>query len=229
VSIDLGVFVSDITNISSFGDMARKLGLSGIAISSSNNEPYWSLSERMMAYRRVILHGKGINSVRKQIDNIRRKTVIVSIDLKSIDIANWAIEDSRVDLLTVDPTQENRLRDSTARLASISNTCLEIQIAPLLKTTGLNRSKILKSYREAVSTARDAGMDVVLTSGATHPMGLRSSVAMAHIGMLLGMNQAYAKSAVGTIPNSIVERNIKKLQPEFVSSGIEVLQKEEER
>lgn len=229
MSFDLGVFVSDIANIKSFGEMARNLGLSGIAISSSNSDTYWSLSENLTAYRRVILHGKGINSVRKQISNIRRKTVIVSVDLKSIDIANWAIEDNRIDLLTVDPNQENRLRDSTARLASASNTCLEIQIAPLLKTIGLNRSKVLKSYREAVSTARDAGMDVVVTSGATHPMGLRSSVSMVHIGILLGMDRAYAESSVRTIPMSIIERNMKKLQPEFVSDGIEILQKEERK
>ncbi len=229
MSIDLGVFVSDITTINSFADMAGKLGLAGVAISSSNHDPYWSLSENLTAYRRVILRGKGINSVRKQINNIRRKSVIVSIDLKSIDITNWAIEDGRIDLLTVESTQENRLRESTARLASASNACLEIQIAPLLKTTGLNRSKILKSYREAVGTAREVGMDVVLTSGATYPMGLRSSVAMAHIGMLLGMDRAYADSSVSTIPMSIIERNMKKLQPEFVGDGIEILQKGEER
>ena len=229
MSIDLGVFVSNIANIDSFGEMARKLGLSGFAISSSNNDPYWSLAENLIVYRRAVLHGKSINSVRKQINNIRRKTMIVSVDLKSIDIANWAIDDKRIDLLTVDPTKENRLRESTAHLASTSNICLEIQIAPLLKTTGLNRSKILKSYREAVSTARDAGMDVVITSGATHPMGLRSPFAMAHIGILLGVDRAYAESAVGTIPMSIIERNMKKLQPEFVGSGIEILQKEEKR
>jgi RNase P/RNase MRP subunit p30 len=227
VSIDLGVFVSDITKINSFGDMAKTLGLSGFAIPSSNNDPYWSLTENLIVYRRVNLHGRSINSIRKQINNIRRRTVIVSVDLKSINIVNWAVEDGRIDFLTVDPTQENRLRDSTAHLAAASNTCLEIQIAPLLKTSGLNRSRILKSYREAVSTARDAEMNVVVTSGASHPMGLRSSVAMMHIGILLGMDRAYAESTVKTIPLSIVERNMKKLQPEFVNRGVEILQEEE--
>ena len=182
-----------------------------------------------MVYSRVILHGKSINSVRKQIDKIRRKTMIVSVPLKSIEVTNWAAEDKRVDLLTVDSTQENRLRDTTAHLASISNTILEIQIAPLLKSTGLNRSKILKIYRESITTAMDAGMDVVLTSGAIHPMGLRSSVAMAHIGILLGMNRAYADSAVSDFPKSIIERNMRKLQPSFVSSGVEIIHKGEEQ
>ena len=155
--------------------------------------------------------------------------MIVSVPLKSIEITNWAAEDKRVDILTVDPTHENRLRDTTARLASISNTSLEIQIAPLLKSSGLNRSKILKLYRESVSTAMDAGMNVILTSGAIHPMELRSSVAMAHIGILLGMDRAYADNAVSNFPKSIIERNMKKLQPGFVSSGVEILEKGEEK
>ncbi len=229
MSVDLGVLVSDATEIDSFSGMASKLGLTGIAVVGLPTDPFKTLTENMMLYSRVILHGKSINSVRKQIDKIRRKTMIVSVPLKSIEVTNWAAEDKRVDLLTVDPTQENRLRDTTARLASISNTSLEIQIAPLLKSSGLNRSKILKLYRESVTTAMDAGMDVVLTSGAIHPMGLRSSVAIAHIGVLLGMDRSYADSAASDFPKSIIERNMRKLQSSFVSSGVEIIHKGEEQ
>lgn len=229
MSIDLGVLVTDATEIDSFSSMASKLGLSGFAVVGLQPEPFKSIKENLQVYSRANLHGKSINSVRKQIGKIRRKAMIVSVPLRAIEVANWAAEDKRVDLLTVDPIRDERLRDTTARLASTTNTCLEIQIAPLLKTSGLNRSKILKSYRESVSTAIDAGMNVVLTSGAIHPMGLRSSVAMTHIGMLLGMNRVYADSAVSGLPNLIIERNMKKLQPGFVSSGVEILQKGDEK
>lgn len=229
MSVDLGVLASDATEIDLFSDMASKLGLTGFAVVGLHTEPFTTLTENMMVYSRVILHGKSVNSVRKQIDKTRRKSMIVSVPLKSIEITNWAAEDKRVDILTVDSTHENRLRDTTARLASISNTSLEIQIAPLLKSSGLNRSKILKLYRESVSTAMDAGMNVILTSGAIHPMGLRSSVAMAHIGILLGMDRAYADNAVSNFPKSIIERNMKKIQPGFVSSGVEILEKGEEK
>ena len=229
MSVDLGVLASDATEIDLFSDMASKLGLTGFAVVGLHTEPFTTLTENMMVYSRVILHGKSVNSVRKQIDKTRRKSMIVSVPLKSIEITNWAAEDKRVDILTVDSTHENRLRDTTARLASISNTSLEIQIAPLLKSSGLNRSKILKLYRESVSTAMDAGMNVILTSGAIHPMGLRSSVAMAHIGILLGMDRAYADNAVSNFPKSIIERNMKKLQSGFVSSGVEILEKGEEK
>ena len=227
MSFDLGVLITDVAKIDSFSDMANKLGLKGFAVVGLQSEPLKTITADIQVCNRVILHGKSINSVRKQIDKIRRKAMIVSVPLRSIEVTNWAAEDKRVDLLTVDPTQDNRLRDTTAHLASITNTHLEIQIAPLLKSSGLNRSKILKSYRESVTTAMDAGMDVVLTSGAIHPMGLRSSVAMAHIGILLGMDRAYADSAASSLPMSIIERNMKKLQPGFVSSGVEILQKGE--
>jgi RNase P/RNase MRP subunit p30 len=228
VSVDLGVLAPDTTSLDSFGDIATKLGISGFAVIGPHVEPYRAIAENLMVYSRVVLQGKTINSIRKQVGKVRRKAMIVSVPLKFIEVTNWAVEDGRVDLLTADPTQENRLRDTTAHLASLSNTSLEIQIAPLLKTNGLNRSKILKSYREAVSTARDAGMDVILTSGANHPMGLRSSVAMAHIGILLGMDRAYADRSASNLPMAIIERNMKKLQPGFITSGVEVLQKGEE-
>jgi RNase P/RNase MRP subunit p30 len=229
VAYDLGVLTSDVAQIDSFTDMASNLGLKGFAIVGLQSEPFKTISKDFQIFNRINLHGKSINSVRKQIDKIRRKTLIVSVPLKSIEVVNWAAEDKRVDFLTVDPTKDNRLRDTTAHLASTANTYLEIQIAPLLKSSGLARSKILKSYRESVSTAIDAGMDVVLTSGAVHPLGLRSSVAMAHIGILLGMDRAYADSATYSLPKSIIERNMKKLQPGFVNSGVEILRKGDEK
>jgi RNase P/RNase MRP subunit p30 len=75
----------------------------------------------------------------------------------------------------------------------------------------------------------DAGMRIVLTSGANRPMGLRSSVAMAHIGILLGMDRVYADKAVNEFPKAIIERNLTKIQPNFVSDGVEIIQRENEK
>src|SRR4030042_1254801 len=119
----------------------------------------------------------------------------------------------RVDLLTFDPSKEHRLRETTASLASSSATALEIQAAPLLQSSGLQRSKILKTCRETVATAVDAGMGVVLSSGAAHPMGLRSPVAMVHIGLLLGIERKLAESAIQELPAHLIERSMKRRQP----------------
>jgi RNase P/RNase MRP subunit p30 len=106
-------------------------------------------------------------------------------------------------------------------------TALELQIAPLLNSSGLHRSKILKAYREAVVTAVGAGMGLVLSSGATHPMGLRSPLAMMHIGMLLGIDRTLAEKAVHELPTCIIERNMKRLSPEYVGPGVEIVRRGE--
>ncbi|RDE11800.1 MAG: hypothetical protein C4K48_10945 [Candidatus Thorarchaeota archaeon] len=227
MAVDIGVNTPDMKDIGSFGRLAHQIGFTGIAISGVMDQPVTEISEGITVYRRVNLTGKGINSLRNQIQRIRKNAIIVAIQLGSIDTTNWAVEDQRVDLLTFDPSKEHRLRETTASLASGSATSLEIQIAPLLHSSGLQRSKILKTYREAVATALDAGMGVVLSSGAAYPMGMRSPVAMVHIGLLLGIERTLAERAVQELPAHLIERSMKRRQPEFVSPGVEILRGEE--
>ena len=127
--------------------------------------------------------------------------------------------------MTLDPLRNNQIRESTARLAASSGTCLEIQFTPLLTSIGLNRSKIIKSYREALKTATDAGMPVVLSSGAKHPLNMRSSMAMRHIGLLLGLESKLAESVVSRTPFEVLERNQRRLSTDFVGEGIEIVQR----
>jgi RNase P/RNase MRP subunit p30 len=227
MAVDIGVNIPGKKNIGSFGRLAYQVGFTAIATSAGMDQPVTEIPEGITVYQRVNLTGKGINSLRNQIHRVRKSAIIVAAQLGPIDTTNWAVEGQRVDVLTFDPSKEHRLRETTASLASSSATALEIQAAPLLHSSGLQRSKILKSYRETVATAVDAGMGVVLSSGAAHPMELRSPVAMVHIGLLLGIERELAESAIQELPAHLIERSIKKRQPEFVSPGVEILRGEE--
>ncbi len=224
-SIDVGVYVSDRNDLESFIEMASKISLTGFTAQSIEEGPIIKLENGVSILRRTDVSGRGLNSIKKQIANIRKQSMIVAVPLTTVEIANWAADDKRVDLLTLEPTREHRFRDSTARLAASSGTCLEIQFAPILNSVGLNRSKIIKAFREAVETATDAGMSVILSSGAKHPMHMRSAMAMRHIGLLIGMTSKYAETVVCKNPFEILERNQKRLSPEFVGEGVEILQR----
>lgn len=224
MSVDLGVMDSDIMEIETFCMMAYNLGFLGFAAPMQQDTSVKTLGQ-MKVYKRVDIRGKNAVSIRKQIDKVRKHSVIVSLEIGSIDTTNWAVEDSRIDLLTVNAEGEQHLRGSTARMASSSDVALEIKIAPLLQVSGLNRSKILKIYRETIATARENDMMIVLTSGATNPMGLRSPVAMTHIGMLLGMEKSDSEKAITQLPSAIIQRNLKKLELGYVGPGVEVLQR----
>jgi RNase P/RNase MRP subunit p30 len=221
-SIDLGVSMSDSTSLESFIKIASRIGLAGFAtkeVDSPITEPERGFS----LLKRTNLKGRGLPSIKKQLSKMRGQSMILAVPLSSVEIANWASSDNRIDILTLDHTKNHRLRESTARLAASTGTHLEIQFAPLLDSIGLTRSKIIKTYREAVKTAIASGMSVVLSSGAKHPLHMRSAMAMRYVGILLGMDSKYAETAVCKTPFEILARNKKKLSPEYVTEGIEIL------
>ena len=224
--IDLGVSIPDSKSLDLFIQMAQKLGFSGLATSSVGDKPDQHTEEGFLILKRADVSGVRLKSLRKKVEGVRKHSMIVSVKLASVETANWAAEDHRVDFLTVDGSQEYRLRDSTAGLAASSGTALEIRFEPLLRLSGLNRSRVIKTYREAIKTATDSGMQVIISSGATHPLHMRSSVSMRHIGELLGLNTKYAEIAVSQIPMTIVERNRKRFSSDYVAEGIEILQRE---
>ncbi|MFW9809842.1 MAG: RNase P subunit p30 family protein [Candidatus Thorarchaeota archaeon] len=224
-ALDLGVNISNSNNLDLYIEMASRIGLTGLATQNIDDGPIKKMDDGFLVLKRFDVSGRGLNSIKKQVTSARKQSMIVSVPLTTIEIANWAAEESRVDLLTLDPSREHRFRDSTARLAVDSGTCLEIQFAPLLDSVGLSRSKIIKTFREAVHTAMSGGMPVVLSSGATHPLQMRSVMAMRYIGTLLGMTSKYTETAVCEVPFEILEKNQKKLNPDFVAEGVEIVQR----
>ncbi len=223
--IDIGVCPSTPTDLGSFVQIARKLGFTGIATHNIEGEPDQLLKNEFTILKRSDVFGRGLKSIRKQVDNVRKHSMIVSVKLASVETANWAAEDQRVDLLTIDHSQAYRLRDSTARLAATSDTALEIRIEPLLHLVGLNRSKVIKVYRESIRTAIDSEMQVILSSGALHPLHMRSAMAIRYLGELLGMGLKYAGNAINQAPLNLVERNRRRFSSDYVAEGVEILQR----
>jgi RNase P/RNase MRP subunit p30 len=229
VVIDIGVCVSDPRELESFVQIAQKIGFSGIATHNIEGKPDQHFENEFSILKRADVFGRGLKSIRKQVDSVRKHSMIVSVKLTSVEIMNWAAEDQRVDLLTLDHSHEYRLRDSTARLAATSDTALEIRIEPLLLLAGLNRSKVIKIYREAIRTAIDSEMQVILSSGASHPLHMRSVRAIRYLGELLGMGSNYAENAINQAPSDLVERNRRRFSSEYVAEGVEILQRGTEK
>jgi hypothetical protein len=50
-------------------------------------------------------------------------------------------------------------------------------------------------------------------------------MAMRHIGLLIGMDSKFAEIVVCKTPFEILERNQRRLSPEFVGEGVEIIQR----
>ncbi len=224
--IDLNVKIPGLEKLDDFEDMAGKLGITGIAPSTKLDKPVVVSRKGLVLYARADLKSKRIGSLRKELGLLRRRAVIVAFPLAGVETSNWAAGDRRVDLLTLGENNiGSTLKDSTAHMAEHSGTALEIQFTAILQSTGLNRSRVLKGFREATRTALNAGMKIVLSSGASHPINMRSPMAMTYIGLMLGMNRVDSREAVFNTPQRIVERNERKLSSEFVGPGVEIVKR----
>jgi len=228
VPVDLNVRVPSSNRLADFTGMAGRLGLTGFATSLSLGSPVTRTNEGMVLLTRADITGKGLESVKKQLARVRRRAAIVAVPLSDIEVSNWAAEDSRVDLLAiVELSKEYIIHESTAKLAAETGIALEIPIAPLLETSGLDRSKVLKVYRESVATATSAGMNVVLSSCASEPILMRAPSAVWHIGILLGMDKQHSRETVYQVPDRILSLSERKRSSESITPGIEIVREDE--
>ncbi|MFW9799302.1 MAG: RNase P subunit p30 family protein [Candidatus Thorarchaeota archaeon] len=226
MAIDMNVRVPTDESLDAFIEMASGLGLKGIASTLSGREPINRANENMTLFTRTDISRKGLRAVKKAVERARLQSAIVAVSLPETSVANWAANDSRVDLLTLDePLKGTSLRRSTAKLAAASDTALEIPISPLLGPSGLTRSKILKVFRENTQTALDAGMPIVLSSGAAEPIALRAPRALCYVGLLFGLNWNDCEKAVYENPDKIIARNEKRLTNDHLGPGIEIVKR----
>ncbi|MFW9851111.1 MAG: RNase P subunit p30 family protein [Candidatus Thorarchaeota archaeon] len=220
-AIDLDVRIQSEENLSKFLDMAQNLGYSAIAttllLDAENTET------SPLVYRRINLDVTKLSSLKKKVVQARAHYHVVAAPIRGVDTTNWAAEDSRIDILTVDPTGKEKLRKTTANISAEHDTALEICIAPLLGCNGLERSKMIRVLHDSISVATRAGMKIVLSSSASFPIQMRAPVALSHIAMTLGMDRKTAADAIQLNPQMILARNIKRMKGNQIGPGIEII------
>jgi RNase P/RNase MRP subunit p30 len=224
-AIDLDVRIQSENDLQNFLDMAQTLGYAAIAstlsLASEDKE------SSPLVYRRVNLGISKLSTLKKQATKARSQNHIVAIPFRGVDTANWAAEDNRIDILTVDPTGKNGLRKTTASMSAKHGTALEVSIAPLLKCNGLERSRMIRTIHDSITVATRAWMKIVLSSGANIPIHMRAPVALRHIGMTLGLDRKTADDAIILNPKEILTRNVEWMKGNQIGPGIEVIKGDE--
>ena len=224
---DLNIGLQGKGDIDSFIEMARQLGFDGIAVQGQIGEPIETRDDGFVLLNRYDLPQKSYRGMKNKVKQYRNNVIIITAPLTNVNSVNWAAKESTIDMLTlVPPYHEHRLRKTTAKLAASNGTMLEVPIAPLLTTDGMMRARILKTFRESVATAIGSGMAIILSSGATKPLGMRSPRAMQYIGQILGIKAAVTKKCVCENPAQIINRNKQKISEGYITEGIEMVKED---
>lgn len=165
------------------------------------------------------------NELLRSLRRFRRKFEIVAVRCHTKDVARQAAKDRRVDLLQFSVTSL-RIRffdEAEAGLASQALSSLELELAPILQLTSFSRVRLLSSLRREVATAERFKVPITISSGATDELLMRGPRDYAAVTTLFDLSMSSALRALSENPWVTVERNRKKLSPDYVAPGIHVV------
>jgi len=174
---------------------------------------------------RVNFSPRNPNELLQSLRRYRRKFEIVAVRCHTKDVARQAAKDRRVDLLQFSATNLRKrfFDEAEAELASQALSSLEIELAPILQLTSFSRVRLLSSLRKEVATAERFKVPITLSSGATDEELMRGPRDYAALATLFDLPMSSALKALSENPWVTVERNRKKLGPDYVAPGIHVV------
>jgi RNase P/RNase MRP subunit p30 len=165
------------------------------------------------------------NELLQSLRRYRRKFEIVAVRCHTKDVARQAAKDRRVDLLQFSVTNLRKrfFDEAEAELASQALSSLELELAPMLQLTSFSRVRLLSSLRREVTTAERFKVPITISSGATNELFMRGPRDYAALTTLFDLSMPSALRALSETPWVTVERNRKKLSPDYVAPGIHVV------
>ncbi len=212
---------------------ASELGYSLIAIPLPPHAPREQISQlqhlcgeaKIDLATRVNLSPRTPSELLHDLRRFRRKFEIVSVMCPTKNVARQAAKDRRVDLLQFSATNLRRrfFDEAEAELASQAFSSLEIEMAPILKLAGASRIRLLSRLQKEVATAEKSRVPITISSGATDEILMRGPRDYAALTTLFDLPKSSALKALSENPYATVERNRKKLNPNYVAPGIHIV------
>jgi len=174
---------------------------------------------------RANLSPRNSGELLRDLRRYRRKYEIVAVRCNTKDVARQAAKDRRVDLLQFSVTnfRQRFFDEQEAELASQALSSLEIELSPMLQLTSFSRIRLLSRLRKEVATAERTDVPITLSSGATTEHLMRGPHDYAALTTIFDLSLPSALNALSETPSATVERNRRKLSPDFVAPGIRVV------
>jgi RNase P/RNase MRP subunit p30 len=212
---------------------ASELGYSLVAIPLQPQTPQKMMRQLQHICReakidlatRANLSPRTSNELLHDLRRFRRKFEVVSVMCTTKDVARQAAKDRRVDLLQFSATNLRKrfFDEAEAELASQAFSSLEIELAPLLQLRGNSRIRLFSSLQREVVIAEKLRVPITISSGATDEYLMRGPRGIAALATLFNLSLSSALKALSENPYATVDRNRKKLSPNYVAPGIHIV------
>lgn len=151
----------------------------------------------------------------------RRKYPIIGIECTTPDIAAWAAQDNRIDILKFPVLQFNKLFSlSVGNLMQKFNKFLEVPLSTLYASSERIYIPIIRETRFALSRAVKKGIPIIFNSSGSKPTDQRNPLELAALGHILCLDSQKALDGISTIPNTLLEHNLKKIDSNYIMPGV---------
>lgn len=205
---------------------AKHMGFSGATLVSCN--PSNTLYEHGLyalkdfeVFSGIEILTENLSKLNIMINRLRPKADILIISGGNEDVNRAAIEDMRVDILAHPAARGKALNHIVTKAAADNGVAIDFNIDALTMQRGGSRVKVLTAMRQNVRLARKYDASMILTSNAWSHYDLRGPREMMALGILLGMTEEEAVSALTHVPLALARRNTDGSR---VMEGVEVVQ-----
>ncbi len=171
--------------------------------------------------RRLDLRPRSREELLRKLGRHRREYEIISVECRNPSVSRVAVRDRRVDIVHFPKEEPGNL--FRARLAETCRAALEFNVSELI--SGPRFEARLRSFKREIETAYDASIDVIGSTNAANPYGLRSPRDVAGLLHLIGLSLDAALRSVSDNAVTIVKTNRQRLGGRQLEEGVAVLRR----
>jgi RNase P/RNase MRP subunit p30 len=215
-------------HLSAYLHIANQLGFSEIWISNPSAEekqiysqdPFPSL---VRVYPRLEIGLK--HETKRDLTTIlqqqRRNYPIISVTCFKPEVAAWAAQDNRVDILSFPIFQTAQLMTrSVAKLMIKFNKHFELALSELYTLPTRLQISALRHIQSALEIASQKKVPIIFNSGSRMPNQMRTPRDLAALGQLISFTLALSLDQLSLIPRNLIKRNLLKISPNYITPGV---------
>jgi len=214
---------------------AEDLGYSGVAI-CDNYESKEKLAElakiikelktEIEVYPGVLIQAETVNQLKDMISKVREKAVVVVVAGGNYEINRAACDDPRVDILAHPESGriDSGLDEACLEAAAKNNVAIQINFREILYSFRKQRSYSLNHIEKNIRLAEHFRVPLIVCSGAQSKWDMRAPRELVSVANVLGLEISKAFLGVTTIPQQIIEDNMKSLEGKKITEGVEIVE-----
>ncbi|MHC1591431.1 MAG: RNase P subunit p30 family protein [Candidatus Helarchaeales archaeon] len=212
--------------------LLERFGFSHVAIvkEKKNLEPLFdklaSMPTKIRFYKRLNLNVNSIKNLKDILKKQRQNFDLIGVRSANKSVFNFAIQDSRVDLLIlgVSNKQQQALSFESAKMLRKFQKPVEIQIRDLIFKSGSSRSRILRVLKKSTENIIRARCPFVVSSNAHSYFELRAPRDMAFLLTLVDFPVEIIVKGVLEHPLACLENSRDRKDPKVLSKDLQILE-----